>query len=115
MFGPTATLNFGAPAPSPGEASAQAPQPPEGFPAAAPDGAQQLAMLATPPVNYQQADELSPPMTGPPPPESQQGNTQGEQSCMLEDRMCKCRLARVLCILRSVVAVSGQLLVALST
>ena len=81
MFGPTATLNFGAPAPSPGEAAAQAqqPQPPEAFPAAVPDGAQQLAMLATPPVNYQQAPDLNAPLTSPPPPEAQQSSQQGEQ------------------------------------
>lgn len=81
MFGPTATLNFGAPAPSPGEAAAQVqqPQPSETFPAAVPDGAQQLAMLASPPVNYQQAPDLSPPITIPPPAEAQQGSQQGEQ------------------------------------
>ena len=110
MFGPTATLNFGAPAPSPGDASAQAPQPPEAFPAAAPDGAEQLAMLASPPVNYQQTPELSPPMTGPPPPEAQQGNTQGEQPCMLEDTIGKCKACpRAYCIQQALVRVSGQL------
>ena len=50
MFGPTATLNFGASAPSPGDAAAHAqPQPPQAFPASVPDGAEQLAMLASAP------------------------------------------------------------------
>lgn len=80
MFGPTATLNFGLPAPDPSDASAQGmPQPSEAFPATAPDGAAQLAMLAsTIPVNYQHSPELSAPLTSPPPPENQQGNQQSE-------------------------------------
>ncbi len=84
MFGPTATLNFGASAPSPGDAAAHAqPQPPQAFPASVPDGAEQLAMLASAPVNYQQDPELSPPLTGPPPPEAQQSSQQGTQPCTL--------------------------------
>ena len=80
MFGPTATLNFGLPAPDPSDASAQGmPQPSEAFPATAPDGAAQLAMLASAiPVNYQHSPELSAPLTSPPPPENQQGNQQSE-------------------------------------
>lgn len=59
LFGPTATLNFGPPPGTP----AASPQQAEGFPAAAPDGAQQLAMLSGVPVPYQQqAPELSPPI-----------------------------------------------------
>ena len=74
MFGPTATLNFMPPAPGPGEVAMQGPpQPSEAFPAAAPDGAAQLAMLASPPVNYHHAPELTAPMAGPPIPEAQQG------------------------------------------
>ena len=51
MFGPTATLNYAAPAPVPSSASAPTA---EGLSAAAPDGAQQLSMLAGGPPAYQQ-------------------------------------------------------------
>ena len=69
MFGPTATLNFGQAAPNPAEVSAE---PSDAFPAAAPDGAQQLAMLSSATAPYQQIMEAPPPATGPASPNLQQ-------------------------------------------
>lgn len=68
MFGPTATLNFEQAAPNPAEASAQ---PSDAFPAAVPDGAQQLAMLSSATAPYQQIME-APLATGPASPNLQQ-------------------------------------------
>lgn len=67
MFGPTATLNFGQAAPTLAEASAQTS---DAFPAAAPDGAHQVAMMSTAP--YQQTMEAAPPAVGPASPNLQQ-------------------------------------------
>ncbi|CAK0757170.1 hypothetical protein CVIRNUC_002518 [Coccomyxa viridis] len=70
MFGPNATLNYASPAPAPSSASAPTA---EGLPAAAPDGAQQLPMLAGgPPAYQQQPPHLNSAMPSPMAPEAEQ-------------------------------------------
>ena len=88
MFGPNATLNYASPAPAPSSASALAA---EGLPAAAPDGAQQLSMLAGGPAAYQQQPppHLNSAMPTPMPPEAEQGESWRTRPCTYQ----KCRIA----------------------
>ena len=79
MFGPNATLNYASPAPAPSSVSAPTA---EGLPAAAPDGAQQLSMLAGgPPAYQQQPPHLNSAMPTPMAPESEQGESWRTRTC----------------------------------
>lgn len=79
MFGPNATLNYASPAPAPSSASAPTA---EGLPAAAPDGAQQLPMLAGgPPAYQQQPPHLNSAMPSPMAPEAEQGESWRTRPC----------------------------------